>query len=150
MLGSGVDAKKRTRPKPGSLYAFDSLHSALAALPGVLLTALSRLATWLSGISLTALSRLGWLSGIPLTALSRFAARLPGILLPPSCCPGAVRCLALLLVLDFLSVFLHHFLHRQSTRILRLRSDPKNGDVRPHLPPMTLGGGTDTAKRREY
>jgi hypothetical protein len=73
-------------------------------LPGVLLTALSRFAARLSGISLRALSRI-LLSGIPLTALSRFAARLPGILLV--ILARALSGLALLL-LDFLSVFLIH------------------------------------------
>jgi hypothetical protein len=65
-------------------------------LPGVLLTALSRFAARLSRI--------------PLTALSRFAARLPGILLV--ILARALSGLALLLLLDFLSVFFHHFLHR--------------------------------------
>jgi hypothetical protein len=81
----------------------------LATLPGVLLIALSRFAARLPGISLSALSRI-LLSGIPLTALSRFAARLPGILL--AILTRALSGLALLLLLDFLSVFFHHFLHR--------------------------------------
>jgi hypothetical protein len=103
---------KRYKKEPGRsrvLVSFLEPHSALATLPGVLLTALSRFAARLSGISLSALSRI-LLSGIPLTALSRFAARLPRILLV--ILARALSGLALLL-LDFLSVFLiHRFLHR--------------------------------------
>lgn len=112
-------------------------------MPGVLLIALSLFAARLPGISLSALSRI-LLSGIPLTALSRFAARLPGILLV--ILARALSGLALLLLLDFLSVFFHHFLHRhrhENVRSTKTRLfDRTCGD--------DVGGAEEVAKRRKY